>query len=590
MQQYSMRPGVAKAYMQSAGVASSPAMIPHDLVPLTTPFYLVSVENLNTGMQASDYVKDLSKWYVRFLLKPIFHALDTITDPVFIKLTPPLGVFSTTIWKKQGVCFRTTVSYASDVDANGTTDQVNVYVRSPPLQISHVGLTENCPDTLSRTRQMISHACARLIVNQGFQKLPDPPAVAPDTSLDEHLALLSISHGDAMAPANNASIHAYGGQFDTHTREDTVASTVLPMVLRQLFFLQDLVDETTCTPYCIYAVNPFAYMLLLPNLGGWTVCVQVNMLARIDAVLQLFSLLRVDYAMLPSQLQVASNPPHMATVSRYKKTLTVTRRALEAEFRASAGTSISKVNATTAKALTPPRYTMYLAYSGIFILLKNAHKLYYTLMEVQERNDANRLVRELFIVKATPHAITSDAGMRVVVVRSALNLLKGNVLRWMRDVHSKHPHGTARKDFINLVLRPASTSVTMWPSVDKATYDSLAVSLRRAAPSVWSHHLIRLMPADVDAEKNLAHLLFFADEVFPFIPAHIKCPTIADWQTLVTGATALDETCNEFFMSAGHMTQASVDNETMAMGLAFLGLIRGLTPNAIQNTLARGAV
>ena len=290
-----------------------------------------------------------------------------------------------------------------------------------------------------------------------------------------------------------------------------------------------------------------------------------------------------------SRSYASTMPCSKATVSRYKKTLTVTRRALEAEFRASAGTSISKVNATTAKALTPPRYTMYLAYSGIFILLKNAHKLYYTLMEVQERNDANRLVRELFIVKATPHAITSDAGMRVVVVRSALNLLKGNVLRWIADVH-KRPHAAARKDFITLVLRPASTSVTMWLSVDKATYDSLAVSLRRAAPSVWSHHLIRLMPADVDAEKNLAHLLFFADEVFPFIPAHIKCPTIADWQTLVTGATALDETCNEFFMSAGHMTQASVDNETMAMGLAFLGLIRGLTPNAIQNTLARGAV
>ena len=60
-------------------------------------------------------------------------------------------------------------------------------------------------------------------------------------------------------------------------RERTLGAAVLPAVLRQLFFMRDLLEEDSELAYTICAPSSYAYILRLHDVGGWNVDVHVNM-------------------------------------------------------------------------------------------------------------------------------------------------------------------------------------------------------------------------------------------------------------------------------------------------------------------------
>ena len=523
-----MSPGVAKAHMQAPDAMGAPSIRPHTLDPLPTQCYLVCLENLDTGVNATDYVKNLTKWYARFLLLPVFDGIDTVSDPVFIELTRPVGVFSITSWKKQGVSFRTSVTYASDDDASSNTDQVNVYVRSPPMQASYTAVTKNCPTTAGRIRAQIQQACCRIVAQQGFRRLPALAAAPADASLDALMDQMCLSHGASITTANNADRVAFGGQFETNSREETVGSTILPMVLRQLFCLKEVLDDSTCTPYCICAVNPFAYAILLPNIGGWTICIQVNLLARIDAVLQLFSQQRVNYVdMVQSRLNTpAIRQADISALKAYERELVDTTDKLKIDFTrlAGRGLDITTLSDAAAQLLPANQFPLYMAHVGLTLLSERARRKRKVAISTQNRRDAQYTARELLTHNSTS-SITTDMDMRVKIVRSALGLLEGNVKRWIRAYVNTTAY-TKKQQFMTLVLTPASLSDDSWPAVDKTLYDCLTNSLGKMEPAKWSHHLVKLMETDANTERDLVRLLFFSDEVFPYLPSHIRCSLI----------------------------------------------------------------
>ena len=525
LQQYALAPGVAKSHMQAVDSTIMHDIRSHSLEPLSPARYLVCVENLNSGKSATKYVLDLSKWYVGFLALEVFDGVDTISDAGFIELTPPAGVFSVSTWARQGVSYRISVCYASsNYSSDDITDQVNVYVRSPAVQTTYEGVVEKCTTTAIRRRELMQHACARLVETHGFRKMPN--AAAPvDADINAQLAKLVISHGASIATSNNSERYTFHGQFDTNNREGTVGSVVLPMVLRHLSSLQEVVGDTTSTPYALFAVNPFAYALLLPDVGGWTVCVQVNMLARVDAVIQMFALQKVADGLIYSRVQSKDALANLWTAREYEGAIHHTRAAVEAEYaRVHAPSTIGVIDDRAAQALPKPAFLLYLAHVGLGILYRKALKRQVYITNLQGRSDAQFTTRVL-LMASSPIDITSSVDMRVKVVRCALQVLYGNLRRWMREVGNESAPNM-RKQLVAQLMEPASARYDMWPAVDKFLYETIANAMVKTEPSRWSYHLIKLMElmgTDVaTSEQRLARLLFFTPVVFPLIPAHMR--------------------------------------------------------------------
>ena len=583
IQQYAMAPKMALGFMQGNEALLAPRINGHTLA-VNAGCYLVCVENFTNQTKASRVVHNLQKWYVKFLDLDVFKDIDTISGAEFPQPTAPT-LFNERRWKMQGQSFRTTVTRAvHDADNAMTDDRVYVYMRSPLLYNTYNALSKSCPTTAGRKNSTKQRACMDLLISEGWTALPDPPQpdAAAVAELQDLMDQMHITHGDDIFDVTEVSRVELGGYFDATRKEETMGSVVLPTLLRTIQGLQAVVDESLSTYYCILPVNPYAYALVIPNIGGWTVCVQVNMLAdTVMSAVPFFSQQGVRPDILSSRLQ----PPPVNSLSadsRWHKLELYSDRinrliaAKTREFRRLSNRSVT--DDIAAKTFPSNIFIVYLSIRGLTLIKKGIDDTTSILKRHSARINSRLLSAQMLVPTKTSN-ISADVRLQVILMSGLLEMVKGFVLRRMRTIPRPaiQVPGFAlnRKSRFAATLNDALAADCQMPVIDRDISDALILTLANVEPEKWSEHIIRVFQGN-NVERDFTKMCMFETPLIcPFVPPHMHPQTVEEWRTILWNTTVIDPNCYSYAQAWSAVNGVDrLSLETFAKGVAFVAIAR----------------
>ena len=261
------------------------------LPPLFTPclkkqFYVV-LKDVDTQQEYMhpDPVKTLDSYQLHFfdcyLLKTVDLTKETDTfPPLHIPGENGMGpvTLETFHLKNSGRTFSVSAFAAPEA-----LNDITIFVKSPDLPLKYENFQALYTTSIERRACLRHFAMLGLATAYNMQITPmQAPSIPPE--MQEMAKDAALQHGDDAVQNSKGVYHnVLSGVCPMHQLERTAASVSLPVVIQNLFFLQFNLDDTPVR-YHILAPNKFAYMVHVPNLGGWEIYYQVNMNAPLQAL------------------------------------------------------------------------------------------------------------------------------------------------------------------------------------------------------------------------------------------------------------------------------------------------------------------
>ena len=250
--------------------------------------YMMVVRNLQTNQEYMhpEHVSTLSNWHCLFVDSPVMNGVDFASKEFkFPEVTTPPGYDTASlsrVFNIQGRSFKLTVTRA----APSIESCVVFYaLTSSELPVNH-GIFESMLETSAERKACLrQYALLALLESKGLKVETTSGELSDE--ITSNLQRLTLEHGTRIFQGVGTKAYHVSGWFDMPEQERTAASCSLPLILRHLCYLQFTLKGPI--QYHIKAVNKYAYMVYMKNVGGLDIYYQVNMNASLAAMQNAFS-------------------------------------------------------------------------------------------------------------------------------------------------------------------------------------------------------------------------------------------------------------------------------------------------------------
>jgi hypothetical protein len=274
--------GMVQKIMQDESCITLPSLKPLPKKP--PPLFYVSLKDMDNGKEYMhpELLDTLQDYQLHFLDCPLLKNVDLTreTEP-FPMLPLPIEegmgpVSMATFTMRCGKTFKVTAVPGTNLG------NVVIYVNSPPLPADQAACNLLYPTSMAR------RACLRHFAMLGIAHGSGIPVqhVVPATQAADQEAMIDAMqmHGKGAVQCSGQRYDILSGVCQMYELEHTAVTLSLPLVLKHLHFLQFNLDQETTFTYHVMAPTKFAYMVRIPNLGGWEIYYQVNMSAPLKAM------------------------------------------------------------------------------------------------------------------------------------------------------------------------------------------------------------------------------------------------------------------------------------------------------------------
>ena len=249
--------------------------------------YMMVLRDMQTNREYmhSEAVTSLDNWHCFFVDCPLMKGLNFTSSvlgfPADLKPPSSDSAVLVRVFSIQNRAFKLTVTRAPPSDEGRSI--LFYALTSSSLPVNYAMFERLCKTSMERKACLRQYAALSLMDSKGVQVTSPAVTSPPELNFQQ----LSLEHGPQIFHGMGTKSFYVSGWFEMHEAEQTAASSSLPMLLKHLYFLQS--NHKGPLYYHIKAPNKYAYMVLLRNVGGMEIYLQVNMHASLAAMQNAFT-------------------------------------------------------------------------------------------------------------------------------------------------------------------------------------------------------------------------------------------------------------------------------------------------------------